>query len=202
MHWFKKWFGFDGSNADDLIEWSYWNQQDTFWNQPFDSVAEGIDQDTITKKRKRANIFMALYLGRLVLKRKVSVKIGSSSENTVSRLLRIAFSDGVDFGVRNVIFNVGGLLIGAVETTNHTVVNALTYLCEDKDRLAAATAAAALDDTAAFDGYVFEALRFRPAFPYFFRTCHKPTQLAGDTKFCDHHTCWYHCVGCDPQCDV
>ena len=46
--------------------------------------------------------------------------------------------------------------------------------------LAQAQAAAA--DEATFDGFVFEALRFNPAFPYFFRTCHTPTVLAGDRQ--------------------
>lgn len=176
----QDWFGFDGSDPDKLIDWSYWNQQDAFWNQPFDSVAPGIDQDAIIAGRKRANTMMALYLGRLIARRSVAVRLGSNATDPVSRLLRLSFSDATKFGWRDVIFNVGGLLIGAVETTSHAVVNALTVLAADPVRLAAAAKFAKTDDTA-FDGYVFEALRFRPAFPYFFRVCHRDTELAGGT---------------------
>ena len=177
----QHWFGLTGADPDKLIEWSYWNQQDAFWNQPFDAVAEGIDPDLIVTSRKRANIMMALYLGRLILGRSVVVKLGSDATDPVSRLLRLSFSDSVKFHLRDTIFNVGGLLIGAVETTSHTVVNALAYLAADPARREAAIRAAQADDPAAFDGHVFEALRFRPAFPYFFRVCHRPTELAGGT---------------------
>ena len=34
----QKYFGLTGAKTEDLIEWSYWNQYDTFHNQPFDLV--------------------------------------------------------------------------------------------------------------------------------------------------------------------
>lgn len=40
---------------------------------------------------------------------------------------------------------------------------------------------AARADAERFDGHVFEALRFHPAFPYFFRCCRRDTELAGGT---------------------
>jgi cytochrome P450 len=49
----QDWFGFTDSDPKDLFEWSYWNQIDTFWNQPFDSVAVA-DQESIVKKREDA----------------------------------------------------------------------------------------------------------------------------------------------------
>jgi cytochrome P450 len=57
------------------------------------------------------------------------------------------------------------------------VVNALDFLMQRPDDLAKARAAAVGDDPAAVDGFVFEALRFKPAFPYFFRTCEQDTVL-------------------------
>src|SRR3954469_22096873 len=35
----RKFFGLDSGTPQKLIEWSYWNQQDAFHNQPFDAVA-------------------------------------------------------------------------------------------------------------------------------------------------------------------
>src|SRR5690606_11039643 len=31
----QRWFGFEGSDVAELGAWSYWNQMDAFWNQPF-----------------------------------------------------------------------------------------------------------------------------------------------------------------------
>src|SRR5207253_4819397 len=101
-------------------------------------------------------------------------------QDPVTRLLRLSGSNGLTkFGLKKVLLNAGGLLIGTIETTSVTACNALAELLSRPDKLARARAAAA--DPATFDGYVIEALRFNPAFPYFFRTCHTPTQLAGGT---------------------
>ena len=176
----QHWFGFDGSDPAALIDWSYWNQQDAFHNQPFDAPG-AVSADEIIAKRKKAGLMMGLYLGKLIAKRTLAVKLGSEAQDSVSRLLRLCFSDALKFNLKQVIFNTGGLLIGAVETTSHATTNALEFLMADPARLAAATAAAG--DPASFDGYVHEALRFHPAFPYFFRTTHRPAELAGGTPF-------------------
>lgn len=177
----QRFFGFKGSDPAKLVEWSYWNQQDAFWNQPFDAHWRPDAAEVITK-RKRAGLGMALYLARLVTRRAAEIKLGrDEGDDPVSRLLRLTFADAVGFNLKKVVFNVGGLLIGAVETTSHSVVNALQYLLDDPARAAAARADAA--DPARFDGHVWEALRFRPPFPYFFRVAKRETELAGGTPF-------------------
>ena len=173
-------FGFSGSNAKKLIEWSYWNQTDAFHNQPFDRDVID-DPEEVVAQRKKASIRLALYLGRVVLTRWVQLKLHRDKKDPVTRLLRLSASKGLKFPLQKVLFNAGGLLIGTIETTSVTVNNALDYLLARPDLLNAARAAAAKADPAEFDGYVVEALRFNPAFPYFFRTCHTPTQLAGGT---------------------
>lgn len=176
----QDWFGLTGSDPDKLIDWSYWNQQDAFWNQPFDHVVPGIDQAGIVARREWANVTMAFYLGRLVLRRAAAIRLGSDARDPATRVVRLALDGGLSFGLRDALFNIGGLLIGAVETTSHAVCNALVELRADPARLAAAKEAAR-QGGGAFDGHVFEALRFRPAFPYFFRTCHRATALAPGT---------------------
>lgn len=173
----QEWFGFSSSDPDKLIEWSYWNQQDAFWNQPFDSVAR-TDQSDVVRKREAANIAMALYLAKLVARRKLALFFWSSAQDPVTRLLRLASSKALKFSIKDAAVNAGGLLIGAVETTSHASVNAVQFLLDDPARRESAIAAARADDDRDFDGFVFEALRFRPAFPYFFRVCHKDTPLA------------------------
>ncbi len=176
----QHWFGFAHADPDKLIEWAYWNQQDAFWNQPFDAPFVGNSAEII-EKRQAASVMLGLYLARLVAKRSIAVKLGSDANDPVTRLLKLAFSDALRFNVKNVLFNVGGLLIGATETTSHCVTNSVEYLLANPALLDSARLAAALPDASLFDGYVLETLRFRPAFPYFFRTCHVPTTLAPDS---------------------
>ncbi|WP_265502578.1 cytochrome P450 [Paracoccus beibuensis] len=179
----QEWFGLDRSDPDKLIEWSFWNQQDAFWNQPFDDVRPGIDQPAIRSARERANVMMAIYLGRLVARRSVRIMLGLGGGDPATRIVRLAMRGKLRFNRKDAIFNIGGLLIGAVETTSHAVCNALAALGSDPARLADAREAAAADDPRAIDGHVFEALRFRPAFPYFFRVCRRDTTVCADTPF-------------------
>jgi cytochrome P450 len=172
----QDWFGFAHSNPDNLIKWSYWNQLDTFWNQPFDSIAWP-DPDKIIAERKAVSIEMVAYLAALVAAREGELKLGITGKDPVSRLLALADSKALIFDIKRVIFNVGGLLIGAVETTSHAAVNALDFLMQRPDLLPKARAAAMSDDPSAIDGYVWETLRFKPAFPYFFRTAEQDTVL-------------------------
>lgn len=182
----QDWFGLNRSDPDRLIEWSYWNQQDAFWNQPFDSVRPGIDQQAIVTARERANVMMALYLGRLVTRRSIAIWLGLGGNDPATRVVRLAMRGKLRFDRRDALFNIGGLLIGAVETTSHAVCNALTQLASNPAHLEAAQQAARGPDHKAIDGHVLEALRFRPAFPYFFRVCHRDTPVCAGTGFEAH----------------
>lgn len=175
----QKFFGFRDADPDDLIDWSYWNQQDAFHNQFFDAPGP-VSPELIIDRRKQAGFRLAFYLGRMLLRRTLADGIGLDGNDPMSRLIRLSRSDALKFSLKDVVINTGGLLIGAVETTSHCVANALEFLMADAERFRAATAAAA-GTAEDFDGYVFEALRFRPAFPYFFRSCHRDTALASGT---------------------
>lgn len=176
----QEFFGFTGSDAHKLIEWSYWNQQDAFHNQRFDRDVIP-DPERVISERKKAGIRLALYLGRVMLTRGAQMALHRGKNDSVTRLLRLKFSGGIKWSLSKVLFNAGGLLIGAIETTSGAVNMALAELLGRPAELAGARAAAADPDPKAFDGYVFEALRFSPMFPYFFRVCHTPTLLAGGT---------------------
>jgi cytochrome P450 len=177
-------FGFVDSNPQQLYEWSYWNQYDEFWNLPFDGIVVQNPAEIIAK-HQAANEQMAAYLIGLVQRRIKEMQAGQTNNDPVSRLVRLALSGVLRFDVPRAVLNAGGLLVGAVETTSHAAINALAGLLNRPEILAEARAAATADDPAAFDGYVFEAMRFKPAFPYFFRTCEQATVLSGET---DHAT--------------
>jgi cytochrome P450 len=165
-----------------MFEWSYWNQMDAFWNQPFDDP-EVATHDEIVTRREAANEAMRDFLVGLVQKRVAEMKAGQPGRDPVTRLLALASSGVLRLDLPQVVLNAGGLLIGAVETTSHAAVNALLVLTGEPDRHAAATEAAWSEDATALDGHVFEALRFKPAFPYFFRQAEVDTRLARGTDY-------------------
>ncbi len=172
----QDWFGLSHKDPAALSRWSYWNQIDTFWNQPFDAIAWS-DPAKIVAERVAANAEFVTYLTELMGLRLIEKKTGFGGRDPIARLLSLSESGALKFDLQTVGLNVGGLLIGAVETVSHAVVNALDFLMQHPDELRAARAAALTDDRIEFDGWVFEALRFKPAFPYFFRTCEHDTIL-------------------------
>ena len=172
----QEWVGYKDGNAASMAKWSYWNQLDAFWNQPFDSII-WTDQAAIVREREMVSLELAAYLVALVGAREAEALVGVHGHDSVSRLVSLSRTKAVDFDVARVVQNVGGLLIGAVETTAHCVVNALDWLFQHPDILAKVRDAALGDDPAAVDGYVWEALRFKPPFPYFFRMCEQDTAL-------------------------
>ena len=176
----RAFFGLEDGDPADLAEISYWNQQDAFHNQPFD---ESPDATKIVAEREKANIRLGLLIATIVAKKSIPAKLGLGGEDSVTRLLKLSFSGGVKFSVKKVLFNAGGLLIGAVETTSHCINNVFAELFSRPEALAAAQIAARRGPPAASDAVALEALRLRPAFPYFFRTCHKATELSGGSAF-------------------
>ncbi len=159
-------FGFTGAAPAKLLEWSLWNQWDTFHNQPFDF---NDDPAGIHQKAQAALVEMKNFLVALAARRLVEIKAGGQPDDIFSRMLRTSYPASVGFGFPDLILNVGGLLIGAVETTSQAATQALAELLACPETLAEAQALAAQDDPTAFDGYVWEALRFQPISPYLFR---------------------------------
>ncbi|HYC06228.1 MAG TPA: cytochrome P450 [Azospirillaceae bacterium] len=177
----SKFFGLTGANPADMCRWSYWNQMDAFWNQPFDDP-QFAGADEIVVRRKEANAAMQAYLIELVKERAAALQAGNGGTDMISRLLTLSGTKVLSFDIPLVILNAGGLLIGTVETTSHAVVNALLVLGANHERQAAAVEAARSEDPTAINGFVYEALRFKPAFPYFFRMTEIDTVLARGTE--------------------
>ena len=176
----QHWFGYADADPTELRRWSYWNQMDAFWNQPFDSPQFATPAE-IVANREQSNAAMRDYLIQLVQGRAASLQAGNEADDMVSRMLKLAGSKALRFDMPALVLNLGGLLIGAVETTSHAVVNALEVIMADGERLSAARTAAKSDEPYAIDGYVAEALRFKPAFPYFFRTAESRQTLSRGT---------------------
>lgn len=186
----QKYFGLTGAKREDLIEWSYWNQYDTFHNQPFDLVPTDISQQIINRHNETSKK-LGDYIVMLIAKRLPAVKLEKLTFSTivrldddiVTRMLRTSFAKTLDFDIKQLGINAGGLLIGAIETTSQAVAQVLQYLFQHSQWLAMAKAAAQKEDTTEFDGIVWEALRFVPITSYLFRTTASDYMVGEGTEY-------------------
>ncbi len=190
----QDYFGLTGVDREDLMDWSYCNQNNTFYNQPFDLIPDA-QRKEIQDRQAEASKKLGTYLAEMILTRWIAVKAeqagyllltpwyllrllarkllgkgdGKLEDNIVTRMVRTAYPGAVDFDIKRMAVNTGGLLIGTIETTSQAVAQVIQYLLNDPEWLAKAVAAAKSDNPAAFDGIVWEALRFVPISPFMFR---------------------------------
>jgi cytochrome P450 len=190
----QEYFGLTGVDRKDLIDWSYWNQADTFYNQPFDLLPDDKRRE-ISDRHNETGEKLGRYIAELIARRLVAVKaeqaehalmfpwyqlrrllrtlLGRKDEKLtdtiVTRMVRTAYPGAVEFDIKRLGINAGGLLIGAIETTSQAVAQVLQYLLDRPEWLARAQENARLADPAALDAIVWEALRFVPISPYIFR---------------------------------
>lgn len=187
----QDYFGLNGGDVKDLMEWSYWNQVDNFYNQPFDLRSDA-ERKQISDKHEAANQALAKFIALLMVRRLPMAKVeestswlaaagrliqhavthgkeGEARDDIVSRLLHSSFPHEMEFDLQRVGINISGLLIGTVETTSQATAQVIEFLLRRPELLAQAQAAAQAADPAAFDGIVWEALRFVPISPYMFR---------------------------------
>ncbi len=203
----QDYFGLDGIDKEDLLRWSYWNQIDAFHNQPFDMnseqefkrIIDGHAKATeelqvyiaVLVLRKLVRAFFAMLLTPIrivwqairrviyaILKREVPVQ----RQDIVTQMIRSKFNKHIDFPIKRIGVNAGGLLIGSIETTSQAVSQAIQYFMERPELLRKAKVAAAQPDTADIDAMVWEALRFVPISPYLFRQTAEDYTIAKDTK--------------------
>lgn len=202
----QDYFGLTGVDREDLIEWSYWNQADTFYNQPFDDLSDA-ERKRISAEHEQTGKKLGAYILELMARRVLAVKAEQAgnflfaawyglrkllrlilgkkndklSDDILTRMLRSSFADEVEFTLTRVGINAGGLLIGAIETTSQAVAQSLQYLLERPELLAQARAAAGREDTTTFDNLVWETLRFVPISPYLFRQAATEAVIARGT---------------------
>jgi len=177
MRLVQRYFGINGPDAD-LLDWSYANQMDQFNNLPYDGRP---DADAIHQAAEASRVKLRALFAVLIPARIAEIKAGTAPDDMLTRILSLNLPASAHFGMDRVVINVGGLLIGAIETTAEAVINALAELYARPEALAGARAAAVAGDDAAFDGYVWEALRFSPIVAFMFREAAATYTLAGGT---------------------
>jgi len=199
----QEYFGLDGIDRKKLLKWSFWNQYNTFHNQPFDlnpkeefdrivathaeCSTELVDYITVLMVRKILTvkiiepIFVLLLKITNVIRSIFGIERKVFKDDIVKRMLRTTFAEQVDFPLTRIGVNAGGLLIGAVETTSQAVAQVIQFFIDRPELLAQAKSASSETDTTKIDGMVWEALRFVPISPYMFRQVSQDYTIAKGT---------------------
>jgi cytochrome P450 len=203
----QDYFGLTGVDKKTLIEWSYWNQYNTFHNQPFDLIPDE-KKKAIEAQQARVSKELGMYIAELLVKRTLAIKLEKANlirsfwykliilvrsamgkknealrDDIVTRMMRNDFPEAMDLDFKRLGVNAGGLLIGAVETTSQAVAQVIQYLLQSPEWYKKAQAAAKKEDTGEFDGIVWEALRFVPIAPYLFRKSAKDFTVGLGTDY-------------------
>lgn len=204
----QEYFGFDDINIADILRWSYWNQYDAFHNQPFDLNSEEI-KAKIKENKARVSDEFTKAIGMLIAKKTIGINLQAAKrtfllplywfrlmrsylktgkapvvkDDIATRILKSAFDDEVSFDIVRKGTNIGGLLIGTIETTSKAVARTIEYFLNNPQRLAQFKTLANSGDVYAADAMVWEALRFVPNLPYVFRQAGMDVILGENTPY-------------------
>ncbi|HWH34881.1 MAG TPA: cytochrome P450 [Acidimicrobiales bacterium] len=121
------------------------------------------------------------YLDELIARRQSERATGTIvPDDMVTRLVRLQDETGLsDEGVRR---NLGGVIVGAVDTTSKATAHAVDQLLAHPRALHQARAAAVAGDVEQVGQWAFEALRFNPINPVLSRHVARDTVLAAGTR--------------------
>ncbi len=163
MRIIQTYFGVPGPNDDDLKRW----MRTIFW----EIFLNLNDDPAVAAAADRSSRELGAYLGTLMSNRKSDLAAGGKRDDFLSRLL-LQQSDPAmgldDDGVRR---NIGGIVVGALDTQSKAMAQALEQLLIRPEALAIATCAAREGDDGLLSAAVFEALRFNPQNPILIRHC-------------------------------
>lgn len=145
-------FGFPGPDDASMLRWSWATQADMFHNLTNDPH--------VLENCVRAGTEMRAWV-RMFLQTREPWHAAPGGD-IVSRLLRLTGTGLSGLDAEEVVSNICGLLVGAIETTSQAIVNAVEQILLRPEIAARAAAAAQSGDATALDAIVWEALRFNP----------------------------------------
>ncbi len=166
-------FGFPGPGEATMFKWSRATQYDMFHNL---QQNPRVHADCV-----QAGQEMHSYLADFIPDRRAALARGEPGDDTLSRLLATELPDVIGWDEERLTANIMGLLVGAGETTNAAVVQALDVLLDRPTEFAAAVAAAKAQDHDTVANYTWEALRFQPVNPLVVRVSVAPYTIAKGT---------------------
>ena len=173
LHLVEAYLGVPGPDLETMKRWMRSIFWDIFLNQD--------DDPGVREKARVSSCELRPYLESLVAERKRATAADRRSDDFVTRLVREQAADPTldDDLLRR---NIGGVIVGAVETQSKAMAHALDQLLRRPDAFASARRAAIANDLPSLRAHIWEALRFDPLNPVLFRKCHVDTVVADGTS--------------------
>lgn len=122
------------------------------------------------------------YLERLISEKRCAPSGAQQADDVLTRLAHLRQGDAWLLDEDGVRRNIGGVIIGALETVNKSFVHAFDQLLERPDALQRARNDLLAGRRAAVLDAVLEAMRFNPQNPFLYRTCEESFTLARGTE--------------------
>jgi cytochrome P450 len=121
------------------------------------------------------------HMDRVIASRKSRLHEPDQADDVLGRLLLLQDAAHAWLDDRSVRRNLGGLILGAVDTTSKFATLAIDELLRRPAALAGARAAATAGNMPLVRNYVYEAVRFNPHHPAQVRFCKNETEIAAGT---------------------
>lgn len=167
-------FGIPGPDEPSMLRW----MRDIFHNlfaNPFGDA--GVHSDFLLSSAQ-----LREYMDRVISARKSHLHEPDQPDDVLGRLLLQQNAENAWLDDRSVRRNLGGMIVGAVDTTSKFVTLAIDELLRRPDALAGVRAAATAGEIEMVQNFAYEAVRFNPHHPVQARFCKHETEIAAGTK--------------------
>jgi cytochrome P450 len=168
-------FGIPGPDEATLMRWMRSIFYETFMNVTRDPGVQ--------KAGEASGAEFHAYVHRLIAERRAQLAggDGDAPDDFFTRLVRLASEPDTRLSDEGIIRNIGGVVVGALDTTSKATTHAVSELLRRRDALAGARRAAHEGGGEAVTPYVLEALRFNPLNPVLSRKAARDTVVAEGT---------------------
>jgi cytochrome P450/glutathione S-transferase len=167
-------FGFPGPDEPTMMRWM---------RAIFYDIFENVGNDPhVRRDALEAREGLRAYMDAEISRRKTLLGQPGQPDDVLGRLL--ALQDAAhpwldDNAVRR---NIGGMIVGAVDTTSQFVTHAIDELVRQPTALASVREAALAGDIECVRRYAYEAVRFKPISAFLLRYCRSATLVAAGTR--------------------
>ena len=168
-------FGTPGPDEKTLMRWMRTIFYETFMNVTRDPGVQ--------KAGEASGAEFHAYVHRLIDERRTQIAggDGAAPDDFFTRLVRLASEPDTHLSDEGIIRNIGGVVVGALDTTSKATTHAVHELLRRPEALADARRAARTGGGEAVTPYVLEALRFNPLNPALARKAARDTVIAEGT---------------------
>jgi len=168
-------FGVAGPDEATMMRWMRAIFYETFLN--------GNGDREVRRAGEEAAAEFHAYSDDLIAVRQAQIRAGQPTpDDFLTRLVRLQSDEETHLSDEGVRRNVGGVVVGAVETTSKATAHAVEQLLRHGDAFRRAATAASAGDMDQVGRYGFEALRFNPINPVLSRHAARDTVLAAGTR--------------------